>query len=125
MLPRRRPGRVESVSPTLHRGHDDSVPENGAPVLELDPSDLARLSTALSAPRWLRDAGATSWYLVGILGVILGLGWLLGMTGTIVAPLTAALIVAAVCSPLVGTLVGRRMPRAAAAVVVLLALLVI
>ena len=113
------------MTPTLHRGHDDSVPENGAPVLELDPSELARLSTALSAPRWLRDAGATSWYLVGILGVILGLGWLLGMTGTIVAPLTAALIVAAVCSPLVSTLVGRRMPRAAAAVVVLLALLVI
>jgi len=80
----------------------------------------ARLSNAFSAPRWLRDLGRSSWLLVGLLLVVVGLIWLLAETYTIVGPMVCALIVAVVAMPLVRAL-DRHMPRALAAALVLLA----
>jgi predicted PurR-regulated permease PerM len=78
------------------------------------------LSNALSAPRWLRNLGRSSWLLVGMLLVVVGLIWLLAETYTIVGPMVCALIVAVVAMPLVRVL-DRHMPRALAAALVLLA----
>ena len=97
-----------------------------APVVatpEPIPSDeLSALGSTFAAPRWLRDLGRTSWLLVGVLAVLVGLGWFLGATYTITAPVVAAMIVAAVTSPLVARLT-RHMPRALATVLVLLGIL--
>ena len=80
----------------------------------------AHLKGAFATPRWLRDLGRTSWLLVGLLLVLLGLIWLLAETYTIVGPMVCALIVAVVAMPVV-LMLDRHMPRALAAALVLLA----
>jgi len=78
------------------------------------------LRDSFHTPRWLRDIGRSSWLLVGLLLVLVGLIWLLAETYTIVGPMVCALIVAVVAMPLV-TWLDRHMPRALAAALVLLA----
>src|SRR5204863_4281198 len=63
----------------------------------------------------------TSWLRIGLLLLLVGLVWLLGTTQTIVGPVVAATIVAAVTAPVVRRLTAHRIPRAAAAAIVLLA----
>jgi len=102
-----------------HRGDKDgdiTVSSDGA---EIDVIQLEALSTTFSPPRWLRDLGRASWLLVGVFALLAGLIWLLATTYTIVGPVVAAAIVATVAMPLVAKL-SRHMPRAAAAVIVLL-----
>jgi predicted PurR-regulated permease PerM len=91
-------------------------------AIEGQPDGTARrsLRDSFHTPRWLRDIGRSSWLLVGLLLVLLGLIWLLAETYTIVGPMVCALIVAVVAMPLV-TWLDRRMPRALAAALVLLA----
>ncbi len=78
------------------------------------------LRDSFRTPHWLRDLGRSSWLLVGLLLLVVGLIWLLAETYTIVGPMVCALIVAVVAMPLVQWL-DRRMPRALAAALVLLA----
>ena len=87
---------------------------------EIDGTGRAHLARSFATPRWLRDAGRSAWLLVGLLAVVVGLIWLLAETYTIVGPIVCALIVAVVAMPLVRRL-GRHMPRALAAAIVLLA----
>jgi drug/metabolite transporter superfamily protein YnfA len=49
--------------------------------VEIDPSELAGV---FAAPRWLRDAGLTSWLLVGVAVLLVAVVWLLTLTQTIV-----------------------------------------
>jgi predicted PurR-regulated permease PerM len=112
--------------PRHRRGSDDRA-ELDAALEAQSPQpgreDLDELSTAFEPPGWLRDVGLASWLLVGFLGLLAGLIWLIGATYTIVGPVVAATIVATVAMPLVGLLQRHRVPRAAGAVVVLLAIL--
>jgi predicted PurR-regulated permease PerM len=87
---------------------------------ETDGTGRAHLSGAFRTPRWLRDLGRSSWLLVGLLLVVVGLIWLLAETYTIVGPMVCALIVSVVAMPLV-RLLDRHLPRAASAAIVLLA----
>jgi predicted PurR-regulated permease PerM len=87
----------------------------------IDGRGRAHLNGAFRTPRWLRDVGRSSWLLVGLLLVVVGLIWLLAETYTIVGPMVCALIVSVVAMPLV-RLLDRHMPRALAAALVLLAL---
>jgi putative heme transporter len=97
---------------------------NGAePVL--GDADLRELSVAFSPGRSLRDAGMTSWLLVGCFALVFGLVWLLGTTETIVGPVTVAAVVACVAAPIVGGLKRRRVPRAAGAAIVVLGFIAI
>src|SRR4051794_8211668 len=82
--------------------------------------DPAELTGTFKAPGWLRDAGVTSWLLVGAVLLVAGIVALLALTQTIVMPLIAAGIVAAVGSPLIAWLQRHRVPRGAGAVLVLL-----
>ena len=93
----------------------------GRDGIDISVSELEALSTVFSPPRWLRDLGRASWLLVGVFALLAGLIWLLGVTYTIVGPVVGAAIVATVAMPLVAKL-ERHMPRAAAAVIVLLGL---
>ena len=76
--------------------------------------------TRSRTPRWLRDLGRSSWLLVGLLLLLLGLIWLLAETYTITGPMVCALIVSVVAMPVV-RLLDRHMPRALAAALVLVA----
>ena len=87
------------------------------------PVDADQLAHMLAAPAWLREFGMMAWFLVGVGLLIFGLVWFLGLISTIVGPVLAAAIVAAVTAPGVARL-SRHMPRAAAAGLVLLGLLV-
>jgi putative heme transporter len=109
-LPRRQRHRREVTTRT--DGHDQ---------LELDAVQLRELSTVFSPPRWLRDLGRSAWLIVGAFGLLIGLIWLISVTATITGPVLAAMIIATVTMPVVTTL-ARHMPRAAAAVIVLLGL---
>ncbi len=89
---------------------------------ELPPGALSRL---FEAPRWLRSLGRTSWLVVGLAAILVGLVWILGITSSIVEPVVAGGVVAAVCSPGVAWLARHRVPRAAGAGLMLLVLLAI
>jgi len=103
------------------RGQPETVVVTAEPI----PADeLSALSSTFAAPRWLRDLCRTSWLLVGLLLVVVGLVWLLGTTYTITAPVIGAMIVAAVTSPLVARLT-HHMPRVLATVLVLLGILAV
>ena len=91
-------------------------------VVQLDADQLRELSTVFSAPRWLRDLGLASWFLVGVALLFVGLTWALGITSTIVVPVVTGGIVATVASPAVSWLHRHRVPRALGALIVLLAL---
>src|SRR3954447_20678715 len=73
----RRPGRGDD------RGEDEYI--------EIDPGQLAGL---FAAPNWLRDAGFTSWLLVGVVLLTAGVVTLLSLTAVIVIPLIVAGVVA-------------------------------
>jgi putative heme transporter len=91
-------------------------------VVQLDADQLKALSTVFSAPRWLRDLGLASWFLVGFGLLLLGLTWVLGVTSTIVEPVVTGGVIAIVASPGVTWLKGHHVPRALGALIVLLAL---
>ena len=93
-----------------------------AAVAEIAPGDVTRMFVA---PRWLRGLGRISWLLVGIAAIIVGVVWVLGITSSIVEPVVAGAVVAAVCSPGVAWLARRGFPRAAGAGLMLLALVAI
>src|SRR4051812_14606217 len=96
-------------------------PDRGEEFVEVDPADLTGV---LAAPGWLRDVGVTAWLLVGVALFLVGMVWLLSLTETIVAPVTAAAVAASVASPGVHWLGRRGVPRAVGAVLVLLAVVV-
>jgi putative heme transporter len=102
---------------THHRSNGTDQVED----VEIEPEQLTGM---FAAPTWLRDMGAMAWLLVGITLLLVGAVWLLSLLGTIVIPVVTAAILAAVLSPVVGVL-SRRVPRAAAAAIVFVALLAI
>jgi predicted PurR-regulated permease PerM len=87
-----------------------------------EPRDLAALAVP---PSWLRDLGATAWLLVGVTLVVVAAIWLLSLTRTIVGPVLAATVIAAVSSPLVAQLQRRGVGRGFGAAAVLVGLLVL
>src|SRR5262245_63128736 len=92
-------------------------------VVHLDAEQLRKMSAVFSAPRWLRDLGVASWFLVGVALLAVGLTWALGITSTIVVPVISGGVIATVASPAVTWLKQHRVPRAMGALIVLLALL--
>jgi putative heme transporter len=87
--------------------------------------DAAELTGVFAAPRWLRDVGLTAWLLVGVALFLAGAIWLLSLTNTIVIPVIAAGVIAAVASPLVGWLQRHGVPRPAGAILLLVAIVVL
>lgn len=102
-----------------NRGGPEGVAEPAPAALE-----AGQLAHMFATPAWLRELGMLAWFLVGIGVVLVGLVWFLGQISSIVGPVVAAAVVAAVTVPLV-TALQRHMPRATAAGMVLLGLLVI
>jgi putative heme transporter len=103
-----------------HLFRRDGAGKSAEPPVELSPLEAGELSTVFTPPRWLRDLGRASWLLVGLFVLVAGIVWLLGTTQTIVGPVVAATIVATVTAPVVRSLTGHRLPRTAAAAIVLL-----
>ena len=95
---------------------------DGAEVT-VDRRDVEDLSKVFAAPKWVKELGRTSWLLVGVFGLLVGVVWLLGLTATITVPLLVATIVATVAMPVAGAF-ARHMPRAAAAALVLVGICV-
>jgi predicted PurR-regulated permease PerM len=94
--------------------------EHAEEVVEIDPRELTGLFTT---PGWLRDIGVSSWLLVGVTLLLVGLVWLMALTSTIVLPVITAAVVAAVASPLVGWMARLGVPRALAAILLLVGLI--
>jgi predicted PurR-regulated permease PerM len=92
-------------------------------TLDLNTDEARQLARAFAAPQWLQDLGRTSWLLVGFFVLVAAFAWLLGTTATIVGPVLGGMIIATVSTPIVGVLRRHRVPRAAGAAIVLLALL--
>jgi putative heme transporter len=111
--------------PFLHREHHAAAAETPIVGPELAPAEAAAMATVFAAPRWLRDLGRTAWLVLGVFAVLAALTWLLATTETIVGPVIAGTIVAAVTSPIVWWLKGHRVPRAAGAAIVLLSIVAV
>jgi predicted PurR-regulated permease PerM len=94
--------------------------EPAAEPLQIRPDDLRGV---FAVPQWLRDLGLAAWLLAGITVLLVGLVFLLSLTDAIVMPVLTAGIVAAVLSPVVRRLQSHRVPRSAAAALLLLAVL--
>jgi predicted PurR-regulated permease PerM len=88
--------------------------------VEIDPGELSGL---FATPGWLRDLGLTSWLLVGVTLLLVGMVWILSLTHTIVLPVLTAGVVAAVASPLIAGLARRGVPRGVAAALFLVAMI--
>jgi predicted PurR-regulated permease PerM len=100
------------------RRHPGEQPDEGpGQAFEID---TAGLSGVFAAPRWIRDAGLTSWLLVGITLLLIGLIWLASLTDVIFVPLVVASVIAAVAGPLVTRMHAHHLPRVLGAIVVLL-----
>lgn len=84
-----------------------------------------QLSGLFAPPRWLRDLGRSAWLGVGVTLFVVAVIWLLSQTHTIVAPLIAAGVIAAVASPLVGWLERRGLARGLAAALLLVGVVVL
>jgi putative heme transporter len=109
--------------PRLHRKHAAApVKPAGAHAGKLSEGELSRM---FETPTWFRDLGLLAWFLVGVGAVFVGALFVLREISTIVAPVVAGGIVAAVASPLVAKLQQRGAPRFAGAALVLLLLLAI
>ena len=83
------------------------------------------MTDSVTAPRWLRDAGVTAWLLVGITLLLVGVVWLLSLTETIVMPVLAASVIAAVGAPVVGWMARHHIPRGVGAILLMLALVLV
>src|SRR4051794_18410897 len=93
-LPRERPAGDSS---------DQLLPLSG------DPADATRREVGglLAPPNWLRALGTSAWLIVGVALVTVAAIWLLALTQTIVMPVIAAGVVAAVMSPVVAWMKRR------------------
>ena len=104
-------------------GGEDAEGETPAPAEQYFEIDPRELSGVWAAPKWLRDGGITAWLLVGFGLLGAAIISLLALTQTIVMPLIAAGVIAAVTSPLVDRMKRHGVPRALGAVIVLLGIL--
>jgi putative heme transporter len=102
-------GRLRRLRPGGEQPDDEFI--------EIDPAELSGL---FAAPSWLRDAGFTSWLLVGVVLLVAGIVWLLSLTHVIFVPLVTAGVIAAVAGQLVTLLKRHGVPRALGAALVLL-----
>jgi predicted PurR-regulated permease PerM len=102
---------------TLGAVADTEASPSGDP----EPRDLAGL---LVAPAWLRDFGTSAWLAVGVTLFVVAVVGLLALTRTIVMPVLAATVVAAVTSPLIALLQRRGLARGFGAALLLVALVV-
>ena len=92
---------------------------------EQSPLDPRHFERVFEPPVWLRDLGFTAWFLVGLLVLLVGVVWILGLTSTIVDPVAVGAVVAIVAAPLVSRLQRHHVPRAGGAAIVLVAIIAI
>jgi putative heme transporter len=111
--------------PFFQKGNDQPAGDPQQVVVELDADQLRQMSALFSAPRWLRDLGLASWFLVGAALLLVGVVWLMGITAAITMPVAVGLILATVASPVVSWLERHRWPRALGALTVLLGFVVL
>src|SRR4051794_9168046 len=110
--------------PLLHHqpAEAEPAPAPTAPPEPFAPRDLKAL---FATPVWLRDLGTTAWLAVGVTLLLIGSVWILSLTHTIVMPVLAAAVIAAVTSPIVDGLERRGVPRGAAVGLLLVAAIVL
>ena len=104
-----------------HREGEDHKRADGD-IVEIEPGAL---TDVFAVPRWLRDLGWMSWLLVGVAAFLVGAVWMLALTQTIVLPVMAAAIIAAVLSPVMGSLERHGVGRGSGTVIVLLSVVVL
>lgn len=92
--------------------------------LQLQRVDLGTVNKSLSSlPSWFQRWGVGSWLVVGMVLVLIGVTWLVETTSSIVDPLIAGFVIAAVTGVFVDTLERRGIPRSAGAGILALALI--
>jgi predicted PurR-regulated permease PerM len=89
---------------------------------QFEPHDLTGL---FAPPRWLRDLGDSAWLAVGVTLFIVAAIAILSLTHTIVMPVLAAAVVAAVASPVISWLERHGVGRGLAAALMLVAVIVL
>jgi predicted PurR-regulated permease PerM len=102
-----------------------AVPAEAPAAPEPDPLDPRNLTRVFRPPQWLRDLGLMSWFLVGVLALIVAVTWIMNLTATIVEPVAVGGVVAIVAAPLVDWLQRHHVKRGLGAAIVVLSLIAI
>ena len=76
-------------------------------------------------PGWMMVAGIGSWMIAGIAVVFWLAGWFFVTTASISIPLVLAVVVGMIAYPLCEKMIARKIPKAAAALIVLLGLVAV
>jgi predicted PurR-regulated permease PerM len=76
-------------------------------------------------PGWMMIAGIGSWLVAGMAVVLALAGWFFVTTASISVPLVLAAVVGMIAYPLCERMIARKIPKAAAALIVLLALVAV
>jgi predicted PurR-regulated permease PerM len=108
----------------FHRKPRPSTGEAAAGV-HADPLDPRYLSRVFRPPPWLRDLGLMSWFLVGLLALLVGVIWILGITSIIVDPVAVGTVIAIVAAPVVAWLQRHHVRRGFGAAIVILTLIAV
>lgn len=80
------------------------------------------MDRSVSLPSWFQRLGIGAWLVLGMVLVVVGAVWLLGQTSSIVGPLIFGAVIGAVGGAVVERLEKHRVPRAAGAGILMLAL---
>jgi predicted PurR-regulated permease PerM len=97
-------------------GITDRIRSAGEQLSQVRPSAI---------PGWMTTAGIGAWLVVGMAAVLGLIGWFFTVTASISIPLILAAVVGMIAYPLCERMIARRVPKAAAALIVLLALVAV
>jgi predicted PurR-regulated permease PerM len=97
-------------------GFTDRIRSAGEQLSSVRPSII---------PGWMTTAGIGAWLIVGMAAVIGLVGWFFTVTASISVPLILAAVVGMIAYPLCERMIAHKVPKAAAALIVLLALIVV
>jgi predicted PurR-regulated permease PerM len=97
-------------------GFTDRIRSAGEQLSSVRPSII---------PGWMTTAGIGAWLIVGMAAVIGLVGWFFTVTASISVPLILAAVVGMIAYPLCERMIAHKVPKAAAALIVLLALIAV
>jgi len=97
-------------------GISDRIRSAGAQLSSVGPDMI---------PSWLSTAGIAGWLVLGFAGALALAGWFFTFTASISIPLILAMVIGMIAYPLVERMTARKIPKALAAVIVLILLGVI
>ncbi len=89
------------------------------------PDDVIPRPSPLTSPSWLMRFGTRAWLYIGLIVLLAAVFSVVATLSSVVVPLTIAILLGMLFAPVVDWLQRRRLPRALAASIVLVGLILV